>query len=329
MIRTVNIENLRGIRSGTLDGLNPLTLLVGPNGSGKSAVLDALLIGASPNPGAAVARAVGRHQMAFRGARWLLWKTGSAGDATIAVSNDVGPPVVTELRDGSKPHQGESIRVSSGGGPPLITVRFDEDNQATPLESPFTNVRAGAAPDVRIIESWTSKAQPPLHQIYSLSAQQGTRSQAVEIITSLLPEIENLEIQTEGDTPYLAAVYANRSVPVALAGDGVNALVRLAFELAVSPAGLVLVEEPEIHQHPAAISQTAKAVLAAVRRTVQVVISTHSLELIDALLMHATDDDRLAMALFRLHLLDGELRSSRLDGADMALSRTQVEDDLR
>jgi predicted ATPase len=47
MIDAIEIENLRGIRHGRLDGLKPLTILTGPNASGKSTVLDALLIAAT------------------------------------------------------------------------------------------------------------------------------------------------------------------------------------------------------------------------------------------------------------------------------------------
>ena len=47
MIESIEIENLRGIAHGKLEGLTRLTILVGPNGSGKSTILDALLLAAS------------------------------------------------------------------------------------------------------------------------------------------------------------------------------------------------------------------------------------------------------------------------------------------
>ena len=46
MISSIEIRNFRGIQSGKLEDLTPLTILVGPNGCGKSTILDALILGA-------------------------------------------------------------------------------------------------------------------------------------------------------------------------------------------------------------------------------------------------------------------------------------------
>lgn len=88
-------------------------------------------------------------------------------------------------------------------------------------------------------------------------------------------------------------------------------------------------EEPEVHMHPGAIRQCARAIVAAVRRGIQIVLSTHSLELLDALLAVSSDDDLGRLSLYQLQLQDGVLESSRLAGPDVAFSRTTIEDDLR
>ena len=61
-------------------------------------------------------------------------------------------------------------------------------------------------------------------------------------------------------------------------------------------------EEPEVHMHPGAIRQCARAILAAVRRGIQIVLSTHSLELIDALLSRESFRTRTwtELSLYRL-----------------------------
>jgi AAA15 family ATPase/GTPase len=124
-------------------------------------------------------------------------------------------------------------------------------------------------------------------------------------------------------------VFADYSVPVTLAGDGIQSLLRLSLELAASGGGAALLEEPEVHQHPGAIRQSARAILAAVRRQIQVMLTTHSLELIDALLAESSDQDLARFSLYRLQLQDGNLKSSRLPGPDVAFSRSEIEDDLR
>jgi hypothetical protein len=264
--------------------------------------------------------------MPISGAKWLLWKSGSKGRAEITVLLEDGSKMQSELemQDGSSKVYRLMMTCAPPGSQAIVEFR--------PGQVPGvggTNSRSGMTGTVRLIETWTSASQQELHAIHSQAAQQGTRSQAIRIIQALIPEIQDLEILTEGNSPYLAARYADRAVPVALTGDGVHALIRLCYELAVSDSGLVLLEEPETHQHPAALVQTAAAILAAVRNNVQVVLSTHSLELIDALVAKATDEDIDKLALFRVRLDDGELLSSRLHGKDVVLSRTQIEDDLR
>ena len=139
----------------------------------------------------------------------------------------------------------------------------------------------------------------------------------------------NVEILTENAEPILHFVFADHSVPATLAGDGIQALLRLSLALSASGGGIALLEEPEVHQHPGAIRRSARAILAAVRRGIQVVLTTHSLELIDSLVAESLDEDLARMSLYRLILEDGVLKSSRLDGPDICFSRTTVEDDLR
>jgi predicted O-methyltransferase YrrM len=169
----------------------------------------------------------------------------------------------------------------------------------------------------------------PLHELYSDMVRKGLREQVNAIHGDLIPGLDHLEVLTEGGTPVLNLVFADRAVPAILAGDGIALLLRLGFELATRAGGVVLMEEPEVHMHPGAIRQCARAILAAVRRKTQIILSTHSLELIDALLAESSDEDLARFSLYRLQLQDGVLKSSRLPGPDIAFSRTTIEDDLR
>jgi hypothetical protein len=180
--------------------------------------------------------------------------------------------------------------------------------------------------DVRFLDP--SRATAPLHHLYSEAVVAGRRQEALELVRTVIPGIANLEILTH-PKPALHMVFPDGSVPVALAGDGVRALMRLSLEMVTRNKGLVLVEEPEVHQHPGALRQSAKAILGSVRRGTQVILSTHSLELIDALLAEATPEDLKLFSTYRLRLQQGKLEASRLTGEEMAFSRGQIEDDLR
>ena len=84
------------------------------------------------------------------------------------------------------------------------------------------------------------------------------------------------------------------AIPIGVAGDGVQALVQLATEFAALPGGSVLVEEPEVYQHPAALRLTARVLLATMRRGVQIILTTHSPFLLDHVypdeIIHVTRD---------------------------------------
>jgi AAA ATPase domain len=185
-------------------------------------------------------------------------------------------------------------------------------------------------PEVGFVDMRGVGLGTPLAQLYTEAVTQGRRDDVRELLGAIVPGLRNLEILVSHRMePVLHLVFADKSVPVALAGDGVRTMLRLSLELASRGRGLVLVEEPEVHQHPKALQQSARALLAAVRRGLQIVLATHSLELIDALLLEATQDDLPRLSTYRLKLDDGVLASSRLDGEQMAFARGQIEEDLR
>lgn len=120
-------------------------------------------------------------------------------------------------------------------------------------------------------------------------------------------------------------------MPAGVEGEGVLAFLRLALELAGPSEGLVLLEEPETFQHPASLVRSARAMVAAVRRGMQLVLTTHSLELVDRLLDEAQARGLPTgqLALFNLRLDAGTLLSSRFDGESVLDGRRILDQDLR
>jgi energy-coupling factor transporter ATP-binding protein EcfA2 len=332
VIRGVEIKGLRGIRTGSLTDLTRLVVLVGPNGSGKSTILDALLIAANPHPPDGIGQAVERREGLSAGARWLRWKGGNGGPAEVAVRTDSGVRHCTlSLAGGARDHptiRGK-IRDQDARGQTTETdfyVGFQPGNGsgASAAFQPLADV-----PEVRFLDPRASGLRMPLHQLFTRLVEQGLHKEAIASLRTLIPGLEDIQILAEGDVPVVYLIFGGYAVPAALAGDGIRLLLHLTFELATRPGGLVLMEEPEAHMHPGALRQCARAVIAAMRRKVQVVLSTHSLELIDALLGECSDADRAEFSLYRLQLQAGILKSSRLPGSQVAFARTEIQDDLR
>lgn len=345
MIEAVEIERLRGISQGRLEGLTPLVVLVGPNGGGKSTVLDALHLGASPDVAQALGEVVSRRRELVRGARWLLNRGGTGDPAILGVRSSEGrqrsmrvqwgagaPPRTFPVIVPSEALEAEEhlvAQVEQGEATCTFETGFFGDRRWKPISG---DIRYELSP-IRtsiILEPQPGGPHEPLATVYSTAVQHGRRRLVRELLAAVIPGLEDIQILTDEDNrPVVHCVYEWGSVPIAVAGSGIQALARLCIELAGLQKGLALIEEPEVHQHPASLRQTARAMVEATDRGVQIVMSTHSLELIDAL-VDAVPDDRLErLTVYRLTLDEGVLRSSRIAGPDVAFMRAEIEEDLR
>lgn len=334
MISSIKIQQLRGISQGTLTGLAPLTILTGPNGCGKSTIIDALWIATSPDPGEAVGRVVRRRPQTRDGARWLVAASAPNGAASLTVTDTTNAeqktlvstlPTSSPHADigGAHPEPYRTIQCVRTGG--TTRTHFAADNIYA-----VEHIKAAGASMVRFVRFIDPGLPAPVVKVYSEAARQGRRADAYPLLADLIPGFQSLDILTEDDgTPALYATLQGAAIPVGLAGDGVQAFIQLALELSALTGGLALIEELEVYQHPRAIHRTARVLLAAMRRNIQVVLSTHSLELIDAVLDAASDADLEHVALFNLRLDAGELRSVRHAGSEIAFNRDVVANDLR
>lgn len=327
MITGIEIQRLRGIQQGKLEGFAPLTVLVGPNGCGKSTVLEAVLLGSSPQARLAVVEAVERRQGVERAVRWLGWRLGKDGPARIGVQTDA-------TRGGWRwrslhINEGElQVEVAKEGAEGTLGgVRFNPDNSlpSRPTDQPHP---IGGVGDVRLVELDDPLA--PLHQLYADVKDAGRLKDVVAVLQQVVPGLETLSQVGRDQLALYLDFKDGRAIPAAMAGDGVRSLTRLVLDLSISKGGLLLVEEPETHKHPRAIWQAARAIVATVCQGAQVVLSTHSLELIDALVAElGTDEELRRLALFRLALQAGQLSAILVPGGEVADARAVIHEDLR
>ena len=342
-IRSIEIENLRGVRRGRLDDLAPLTVLTGPNGSGKSTVLDALDIGGSPNPAEAVRDCVLRRPKVPHGGRWLF--PGGVEDRTEPrvrcetapgemrrvrlVAVEPGPAAVFSVRvfTDRRPASG-SPTAAADGIAAAGRVDFVERGRPKPegASSPSAGVR-----EVTSLQGLPTGSLPgrSSDELLSEVRRRGLRDRSDRVARNLFPGVERLELLSERGRPYMVLDYGDRVVPVALGGDGAYAALRLALELLILADGVALLEEPEAHLHPAAMRLVARAIVDAVRGGTQVVLTTHSVEFLDCLLDEAGEEAEELLALFMVNLRGGDLVNARFDGDEVRFSREQIVEDLR
>lgn len=340
MITSIEIENFRGIASGRLDGLAPLTILTGPNGCGKSTILDALLIGSTWLPGDGIGIAVARHQRNLDGGRWLFLDRHrparlkiqhdgpgqESSERRLAWIDPVGfEPELEKFAAHQAPGPYRQISCLAQDGSRLAQVFFTIDNKF--------QIRKDAL--VRSPATFTQMIDPslpvPLEDTYSEAWRLGKRDEALELMRGLVDDLQSIDILTEANRePRLYLTRKAGAVPVSLSGDGIQAVLQQVLAIALVPeGGLALIEEPEVFLHPRAIFQVGRALVEAMRQGRQIVLTTHSLELIDAILGYSSNEESSKVALFNFRLSEGQLRSSRWSGEEMRFSRNQIEDDLR
>lgn len=340
MIHEVTISGLRGVDEGRIADLSPLVVLVGPNGAGKSTVLDALLIGSSNEPGDDVGRAVQRRPDVWNGARWLVPRHGERGASIDVVRQRGGqnesrstrltfqdaldPDLARDLTE-HRPHIPLSgsilVEVDTPNGSYVASVGFLADNT---YQCKFSEQR---------IAPWGTKiidiphgSNPSFDALFSAARDRNRLDQATTVLRALYGDrIRDVTVLTDKAAPVIYVVHERGNVPLMMLGDGVPCLVRIALELAITPHGMILIEEPEIHQSPRMLEQIAQLIWAAIERGVQVVASTHSPVFVEALRTQAPAWAQSDMSLLALALNNGKLTAERIAMHDVDTMRLALE----
>lgn len=323
MIDAVTIDGFRGIHRGALVGFGPVTVLTGPNGCGKSAVLDALLIAASADPADALGRAISHHPVNRLHAEWLIHNRAAASRIGV-IEGESSFTAELWIEDEETPFgnlEPPVRRAIAKIDGQIAIAQIGADGRYHTRPFPLRRGRYARLVDTGV--------PTPLTRIWSDVVKGGAREAAERVLSVLLPGARAFQTLHEQDgSAALYIEYSDRAVPVALCGDGIQAAVQILLNLSViRSGGLALVEEPEVFQHPIALRQTVRVLWEAAQRGVQLVIATHSTEVIDGLLEHAKR--RLQdVVVLNLALRDGELHCVRTPGPE-AVRRREAGDDLR
>ncbi len=132
----------------------------------------------------------------------------------------------------------------------------------------------------------------------------------LELIGELAPGFDDLTIVPEGGLLQLYLVEGNRSVPAHRLSDGtLRYLCLLAILLDTSPSPLVVIEEPELGLHPDILPTLRDLLVEASSRT-QLIVTTHSTQMVDAMTDHAG-------SVLICEKKDGPSRVSRLKQEDV------------
>jgi len=324
MLKSIEIQDLRGIRQGSLAGFTELNVVVGPNHAGKSTILDAISLGAHPDPQKALVDLLSRRNVLEPG-NWVVRRAFRAepSQATIHVRTDradTGRLTTLVRKPPTATSDGSSLELQF-----VQTIHHKQEHFHEPAIPP----PLGGIPNIRFLEQTIGHGPGFLPDLLTEVSERGLAKHAEDLVRAVIPELDKIENKSQKGQAVLYLHFPGVIHPVGLAGDGIAQLIKLVLELADIVGGIALLEEPEMHLHPAAMLQTAKALHEATKRGIQIFLTTHSLDMIDHLLaaFHGPEIDQISV--FHVILKEGQLISSHLAGSEASLARTQIEDDLR
>lgn len=340
MITDIKIERFRGIKEGELKNITPLTVLVGPNGSGKSSLLEAMLIGASDTPKEQIELVINHRKIVQNAHHWLMWKRGLDGGARIitrfvrasiqhersfelALNVDRKKEHILHYKlDESSDSQGYSLQGD-------ITFSLNGYGRSQTDWQPSLDHEDLGLANMHYIAAFV-EGEVSIENLYSQVQDAGQGKLLSDIVRAVIPSLEKIELLSYNNISVLRTSFENRSVPVAYAGDGIYALIRFIMELILAQDGVIFVEEPETHQHYRTIALSAKAIWEAVKRGIQVILTTHSMEFLDELLMARPEEmpeDTLCTK--NVYLKEGCLKVAEYSGHLTNVARLQLGNDLR
>lgn len=348
-IDRVEIERLRGVRHGVVDGLSPLSILVGPNNCGKSTVLEALVLSwmswAVP---LAIPEFVRRRGGPIRNALHTFINgdaTPRVAQVTVASSTRKAstsillPTMLSRealdhaTREGLKDTIAEfdvSVSIVDGESKPAqhrAQILCDEHEKQLSLSH---GARIDRGWPLSFVDVDTVRGPDDLEHEYSRLEKWGRLDDALTALRVSMPDLKDLRILQVDDDFILHITHKNQPpTPAYLAGDGFKRFLALAAALFDGEDDVLVLEEPESYLHPRYVRELVALLHAQVRKGKQVILCTHSHELIDQLLTDEEGQPPIDATVHRLRLHEGELRSVAVSASDARLLRAELFEDLR
>jgi hypothetical protein len=351
MYRSFKIQNFRGLKNLSIEGLGRVNLITGANNVGKTALLEALWI----HHGAVIPE-LGLRVDSFRGLDpgdsedfmgSLFFGYDRGLEIELAAKGDWGKEprrLKMSLEDRATvevpvPALGPSqpaTQTTYSRNQLIMNYSYESRGQATSagwLVQRQTNSMVPGAPGVTAVGMEARQAPRPHDPLaifltarrasiseedvkrYSDLEVRGQHKGAVQILKGIDPRLTKLAVVSARPTP---AIYADiglsRLIPMQLMGDGMARILSLALSIATVPGGMVLVDEIENGLHHLVMQKVWSSIATFARHyNVQIFATTHSRECFQAALEALGDDDENEFRLYRIEHFRDKLRTVRYD----------------
>ena len=322
MFESVTIENFRGIEKLEVP-LSPLTVLVGPNGVGKSSILDAISLGGSTFHESVATLVANRRQGLADAASWVIRYAQAA--ATVGLRQR---DTIVRISLGRNPNYLHATRGADPNG------RWEARCEIA-VGSPYNVVSSSGVGPVPV--TFVDSARPYEPRDTSLKItdiqRRGLKSELEGSLKKLDSRVRGIvmDATSAGSAEPAVDLEGIGSRPLAIAGDGIRFMTQLVVGLLQSQGGTALLEEPETHLHPSGIRALADAIVSRIGAGDQVVLSTHSLELVERLRGRVGEGGPPVehMSVVRLYREGSALRTREIKGDQIGFVLDEMGEDLR
>ena len=332
----IRIERYRGIDGLSLDAPGRVNLLVGVNNAGKTSLLEAIYLLAHQNDERALLDAI-RWRGRLEGEpqpEWIVEQLPRMArisgcfdrvpDNRTSVEFGVAVEPESDVEDQTSFLRKLAIESSYGGHVQSTDVVFFSDRPRRTLfegqrwlcRSAFTSPFSANRPDT-------------LARCNKASLEAGTKPPLIGFIRERVdPGLRNIELSDRFNRFRVTHDDFDKAPDLAAFGEGVRRVFEIGLLFADVRGGVLLVDEFENAIHTGLLKEFTRLVHdLAVELDVQVFLSTHSKEAVDAFVLngHGTEDV-VGYALDRTH---GEVKARRYDGDRLRKLHDAVDFDLR
>ena len=333
---SIHVESYRGIEGLALDSPGRINLIVGVNNAGKTSLLEAIYLLAHQNDERALLDAI-RWRGRVEGDPDPLWlveqlprtarlsgRFDQVPGNTTSVEFEVFTEPESDLEDQTSFLSTLGVEASYGRQAQRTEVVFFEDRpRRTSFEGQHWLCRSA------FTSPFSANRSETLARCNKESLEAGTKQQIIDFIRQRVdPGLRNIELADRFNRFLVSHDDFDRAPDLAAFGEGVRRVFEIGLLLAGVRGGVLLVDEFENAIHTELLVEFTRLVQElAVRLDVQVFLSTHSKEAIDAFVLngHRTDD----IVGYAINRTDDDVKAKRYDGRRLHRLHDAVDFDLR
>ena len=332
---SIVIESYRGIDGLVLDAPGRVNLIVGVNNAGKTSLLEAIYLLAHQNDERALLDAI-----RWRGrmeneppALWLVkqlpplvrisGRFDQVPDNTTSVEFEVGTEPEPDVEDQTSFLSKLAIEATYGGRVQSTEVVFFGDRRRTRFEGQHSLCRSA------FTSPFVANRPETLARSNEESLEAGTKPQIIDFIRERVdPGLRNIELADEFSRFRVTHDDFERAPDLATFGEGVRRVFEIGLLFADVRGGVLLVDEFENAIHTELLVEFTRLVQdLAVELNVQVFLSTHSKEAIDAFVLNGHGNDDVVG--YALNRTADDVKARRYDGNRLRKLHDAVDFDLR